>query len=34
MEWKLDKLKTTGGKVCSCGNPDCEICRVFGSANT
>lgn len=34
MEWKLDKLKTTGGKVCSCGNSDCEICRVFGSANT
>ena len=34
MEWKLDKLKTTGGKVCSCGSSDCEICRVFGSANT
>lgn len=34
MEWKLDKLKTTGGEVCSCGNSDCEICRVFGSANT
>lgn len=34
MEWKLDKLKDTGGKVCSCGNAGCEICRVFGSANT
>lgn len=34
MEWKLDKLKITGGKVCSCGGSDCEICRVFGSANT
>ena len=34
MEWKLDKLKNTGGKVCSCGKPECEICRVFGSANT
>ncbi len=34
MEWKLNKLKNTGGKVCSCGNADCEICRVFGSANT
>lgn len=34
MEWKLDKLKTTGGKVCSCGKAECEICRVFGSANT
>lgn len=34
MEWKLDKLKNTSGKVCSCGNSDCEICRVFGSANT
>lgn len=34
MEWNLDKLKTTGGNVCSCGNSDCEICRVFGSANS
>lgn len=34
MEWKLDKLKNTSGEVCSCGNADCEICRVFGSANT
>lgn len=34
MEWKLDKLKTTGGKVCSCGKAECKICRVFGSANT
>lgn len=34
MEWKLDKLKNTGGKVCSCGTADCEICRVFGSANS
>lgn len=34
MEWKFDKLKNTGGKVCSCGLPDCQVCRVFGSANT
>lgn len=34
MEWKFDKLKNTVGKVCSCGKADCEICRVFGSANT
>ena len=40
MEWKLDKIDKGNknpkdlGKVCSCGNPDCEICRVFGSANT
>lgn len=33
MEWKFDKLKETGGKPCSCGKADCEICRVFGSAN-
>lgn len=33
MEWKFDKLKDFGGKVCSCGKPECEICRVFGSAN-
>lgn len=34
MEWKFDKLKKSGGKPCSCGEPECEICRVFGSANT
>lgn len=34
MEWKFDKLKSTGGKVCSCGLPECKVCRVFGSANT
>lgn len=34
MEWKFDKLKSTGGKVCYCGLPECEVCRVFGSANT
>ncbi len=33
MEWKTGKLESTGGKVCSCGKTDCEICRVFGSAN-
>lgn len=33
MEWKFDKLKDSDGKVCSCGKPECEICRVFGSAN-
>ncbi len=33
MEWKTGKLEKTGGKVCSCGKADCEICRVFGSAN-
>lgn len=33
MEWKFDKLKETGGKPCSCGKTNCEICRVFGSAN-
>lgn len=34
MEWKFDKLKSTGGKVCPCGLPECKVCRVFGSANT
>lgn len=33
VEWKFDKLKDTGGKPCSCGKANCEICRVFGSAN-
>lgn len=34
MEWKLDKLKDSDGKVCPCGGAECKICRVFGSANT
>ncbi len=34
MEWKTGKLEKTGGNVCPCGKADCEICRVFGSANS
>ncbi|MCM1322153.1 MAG: type III-A CRISPR-associated RAMP protein Csm3 [Bacteroides sp.] len=34
MEWKFDKVKESGGEPCSCGKPECKICRVFGSANT
>jgi CRISPR-associated protein Csm3 len=33
LEWKLDKVKQSGGKPCSCGRADCPVCRVFGSAN-
>lgn len=33
MEWKLGKLKDTDGKPCSCGDKNCEVCRVFGAAN-
>ena len=33
MEWKLGKVLETSGKPCNCGKVDCEICRVFGSAN-
>lgn len=33
MEWKLGKLLNTKGEPCNCGKADCEICRVFGSAN-
>lgn len=32
MEWYLDKVKDTQGNPCSCGEPDCPICRVFGCA--
>lgn len=34
MEWKLDKLKGTNGMPCSCGEKNCEVCRVFGKANS
>ncbi len=32
LEWKLGKLGLDGSP-CNCGNADCPICRVFGSAN-
>ena len=34
MEWKLGKVAASEGKPCSCGEPDCEICRIFGYANS
>lgn len=36
LEWKLEKVLNPSGKPgepCSCGKYNCEICRVFGSAN-
>ena len=33
LEWKLGKVAASRGMPCSCGNADCEICRVFGSVN-
>lgn len=33
LEWKLGKVAENNGKPCQCGKADCEICRVFGSAN-
>ena len=33
LEWKLGKILDSKGNPCSCGKADCEICRVFGSAN-
>ena len=39
MEWKLDKINKGNnnpkdlGKPCPCGKPECQVCRVFGSAN-
>ncbi len=34
LEWKFDKVVYSNGKPCSCGMPDCKVCRVFGSANS
>jgi CRISPR-associated protein Csm3 len=34
LEWKFNKVQQNGGKPCGCGKTDCEICRVFGSANS
>ena len=33
MEWKLGKVLDFNGDPCKCGKAECEICRVFGSAN-
>jgi len=33
LEWKEGKVKESGGEPCSCGKPDCPICRVFGCRN-
>ncbi len=33
LEWKSGKVLGSKGNPCSCGKSDCEICRVFGSAN-
>ena len=33
LEWKLGKVLQNQGKPCNCGKAECEICRVFGSAN-
>lgn len=34
LEWKLGKVKNSEGKPCNCGEPDCPVCRIFGSGNT
>ena len=34
LEWQFNKVEQNAGKPCSCGKPTCEICRVFGSANS
>jgi CRISPR-associated RAMP protein, csm3 family len=34
LEWQFDKVMPNDGKPCSCGAATCEICRVFGSANS
>lgn len=34
LEWKFDKVEKNNGKPCNCGQADCKICRVFGSANS
>jgi CRISPR-associated protein Csm3 len=34
LEWKFDKVRSSGGEPCKCGEPDCPICRLFGSGNS
>jgi CRISPR-associated protein Csm3 len=32
LEIAYDKVAVNQGKPCSCGNPHCPVCRVFGTA--
>jgi CRISPR-associated protein Csm3 len=34
LEWKENKVKPNGGDPCKCGEPDCPVCRIFGSGNS
>jgi CRISPR-associated protein Csm3 len=34
LEWKENKVKRSDGNPCKCGEPDCPICRIFGSGNS
>jgi CRISPR-associated protein Csm3 len=34
LEWKFDLVQKNAGNPCSCGDPQCRVCRVFGSANS
>ena len=33
LEWKEGTVKRFGGEPCRCGEPDCPICRIFGTGN-
>jgi CRISPR-associated protein Csm3 len=32
LEWKKDKIDIETGKLCECGEAECDICRIFGSS--
>lgn len=34
LEWKENRVKRFDGDPCKCGEPDCPICRIFGSGNS
>jgi len=34
LEWKERKVERFKGDPCKCGEPECPICRVFGSGNS
>jgi CRISPR-associated protein Csm3 len=34
LEWNLGKVQRFAGDPCKCGEPDCPICRIFGSGNS
>jgi CRISPR-associated protein Csm3 len=34
LEWRENKVESSGGSPCKCGKVDCPVCRIFGVGNS